>query len=250
MFSVLSPSPHSVALTEVKTPTQGSQDTEWTRVEKVPRAPSVDLPRAHRSLLAGTRKPIKAYLTYYAKTAGAANTAFPSGYNLQPNLDASWASWQNVFDEVKVLGADIYWNVEKTVTATVDPAQTCNTICVFDPSGTPNLTSVNQGLEYEDFTLVDLYTGYTGVLVSVPGCQTGNSRKALGRVHMKAKLAGGAVPSLGSANLLSTGMWRPTADANNYYWGGFLMYTAQGGLTSVLQTTAFVRMLCEFRTRR
>jgi len=205
-------------------------------------------PVLHRGLrtMKGAKKPIKAFLSYFQRGAGAANTAFPQTFNLQPNLDSSWASWQNEFDEIRVLSAEILWNSEIVVKATVDPTQTPNTVMVYDPTAGNTLSGVNQALQYEDFQLLSIPT--VGQVLQAYPSPLEHGRYC-GRMHMRAKVPGGVVISL-SETLLSSGMWRPTADANNYFWGAFLSYTSQGGVTCVIQNTAFVRMLCEFRTRR
>jgi len=204
--------------------------------------------RLHRGLssLKGARKPVRAFLSFFQRGAGAANTAFPQTWLIQPNLDSSWASWQNEFDEVRVLSAEILWNSEVIVKATVDPTQCPNTVMVFDPTSGNTLTGVNQALQYESFQMLCIPT-VGQVLQSYPAPQESGSHP--GRLRMSVKIPSGVVLSLVETTL-STGLWRPTADANNYYWGAFLAYTSQGGVTCVIQNSAFVRMCCEFRTRR
>jgi hypothetical protein len=214
---------------------------EYEPEQKVVERPLAN--RAHMAMRGMGKKPVAAYLTYYKKVAGAANTAFAGTFPLQPNLDSSWASWQGVFDECKVLSAEIFWRTTSIVTATASPAQGPNTVMVYDPTDASAFTSINQALEYEDFTLAALQFGVGGQ----PAPFT--SGKAPGYIKMEAKVKKGSQYSAAD-NLLSSGDWRPTQDASNYYWGNFQSYTSQGGTTSVLQMECFVRMYVEFRTRR
>lgn len=200
----------------------------------------------HRALhgIRKASKPIEAWVSYFGKSSGAANTDFAWSAPLQPNLDTSWASWQSTFDEVKVLSAEIHWNVLFTTAPTVQAAQTPNAIVTYEPSEGANLASVNAGMQYEHFQLMNLGGNASGTYPVVPQ----NTAKG-GHLVFRAKMPSG--PSLSIVDtLLSTGMWRPTADASNYYWGLFNGYCAQGGTTSVIQVERFVRMRCVFRCRR
>jgi hypothetical protein len=187
-------------------------------------------------------KPIQAWLSYYAKQNGAANTAFATSYIVRPNLDVSWASWQQVFDEFKVLAAECIWQVSYTTPATVQPNQTPNAIMVYEPSEPTVLASVNAAMEYEHFSLCSL--SGPGGYASFP-----ISQSKAGVLSFKVKIPGGVQTSAADP-LLSSGQWRPTIDASNYYWGSFQGFVAQGGVTSVLQQEVFIRMRVEFRTRR
>ncbi len=190
------------------------------------------------------KKPILAYLSYYAKTTGAANTAFASAYALQPNLDSSFASWQNTFDEMRVVGAECHWKVYVLTNASANPAQSPATVCVYDPTNLTNLASVNAGLQYEKFQLLSC-----PINTSAPSASAPQPTTKTGLMVLKVKVPGG-VQSSAASTLLSTGQWRPTDDASNYYWGNYQMYTSVGGTSCVLQTEAFIRMAVEFRVRR
>ncbi len=200
----------------------------------------------HRALagMGKARKPIQAWLSYYDRQAGAANTNFASTFYVRPNLDTSWASWQSVFDEVKVLSAEVLWCCWFQTLPTAFPTQTPNAILVYEPGLSVPLASVNAGLQYEHFSLLNVGATASGTFATTP-----QSTAKGGHLSFKAKMPGGAQQSNVDSNL-STGMWRPTTDASNYYWGCFQGYTAQGGATSVLQMECFVRMRCEFRCRR
>lgn len=200
----------------------------------------------HRALagMGKTRKPIQAWLSYYDRIAGAANTNFAATFYVRPNLDTSYAAWQGVFDEVKVLGAEVMWCVWFQTLPTAFPTQTPNSILVYEPGLSVPLASVNAGLQYEHFSLLNVGATASGTFATTP-----QSTAKGGHLVFKAKMPGGAQQSNVDSNL-STGMWRPTTDASSYYWGCFQGYTAQGGATSVLQMECFVRMRCEFRCRR
>ncbi len=205
--------------------------------------------RIHRSLrmAAGKpRQPIEAWLSYYQKGAGSANTAFSGAWAVQPNLDSSWAGWQAVFDEVKVVKCEIHYKVWNPTLATVAPAQTANMVVVYDPSNQTPLTSVNGGMEYEDFELLSLANNTNGANSSAvaPLPVTKDGFRCF-----RAKMPQGTQLSVVDTTV-STGMWRPTADATNYNWGFFQTYLSQGGTSCVYQIEAFVRMRCVFRTRR
>jgi len=192
-------------------------------------------------------RPIEAWLSYYAKNAGAANTAFAFNYLLEPNLDASFADWQQVFSEMKVLSAEILWKVDATILPVVLPAQSANAALAYDPEfSSTSISAVNQVLEFEKFSLV-----------SVPVYQPGtafNGNNIVETTESGFRTFFCKVPNDPSQSetqpLLSTGMWRPTLDANNYFWGAFVGYCAQAGTTAVLQVEAFVRMRVAFKTRR
>ncbi len=198
--------------------------------------------------LAGSRRPLKAFLSYYQKTAGAANTAFPFQFSLQPNLDASFADFQQTFDEFKVLAAEIFWQVNMTTLPTAFAAQAPNAALAYEPAYNTVLNpgAVNQVLEYERFSLVSVAPVNGGANTYSTNTQS-TSRN--GMTTFKIGCPGTPLQSEDNI-LLSTGMWRPTADARNYYWGAFVGYCAAGGATSVLQVEAFVRMVVEFRSRR
>lgn len=208
---------------------------------------TVDVPEVklsvHRAIggLKRASKPIQAWLSYYSKVAGAANTAFAATMQVRPNADSSWASWQAVFDECKVLGAECHWNVNFTTFPTANANQTPNAVVVYEPGEPVALADVNSALQYEHFQLNAInYIAYAASPL--------NTAKG-GRLTFKCKMPAGTQLSVVD-NLLSTGMWRPTTDASNYYWGNFQFYVAQGGVTSVLQVEAFIRMRVEFRCRR
>jgi hypothetical protein len=209
-------------------------------------APPRVLLRAHPSMRGAGRasKPIEAWLSYYTKFASAANTTLPTNFAVQPNLDSSWAAWQGVFDEVKVLEAQLLWNVTYTTAPTAPPAQQPNAVVVYQPSDTLALASVNAGLQYERFQLMNV--DYPGVL---PYSACVNMAKG-GYMTFKTVLPKRGIDLSLVNTLNSVGMFRPTSDASNYVWGTFEAFVAQGGASSVLQIEAFVRMRCEFRTRR
>lgn len=200
----------------------------------------------HRSLrTAGrARKPIQAYLSYFTTASGAANTAFAFNLAVRPNLDSSFASWQGVFDEMKVLSAEAHWLVTFTVLPTAIAAQPPNAVMVYEPSDLTALASVNAGLQYEHCQLLSIAGNAAGTYAVSPQATAKG-----GYMVFKAKVPSGPQISV-TDTLASAGLWRPTADAQNYYWGLFQGYVAQGGVTSVLQVSAFVRMRVEFRTRR
>ncbi len=201
---------------------------------------------AHPAMAKGLKanKPVMAYLSYYSGVSGAANTAFAANFFLQPNQDTSWASWQAVFDEVKVVEAEAIWNTYYTTDPSSLPANSSNSILVYEPTGTINLASVNAGLQFERYSLCrNMIPSNVGAKVS-PVAYTKD-----GFLHFKVKLPKGTtISSVAPEN--STGNWRPTDDVTNYNWGKFITYTSVGGTSAVLRVEVFVRMLCEFRVRR
>lgn len=218
-------------------------DTEQKQVEPRP----ARLLTVHRALAGRGKasKPIQAWLSYYSRRdAGAANTAFAGRFTVQPNGDASWASWQQVFDEFKVLSAEIHWTVWFSTLPTGFATQTPNAIVAYEPGEYNALTSVNSGMEYEHFQLLNIGSNSNGTYATAP-----QSTAKGGHMVFRTKIPGGTQLS-NVDTTLSTGMWRPTSDASDYYWGQFVFYVAQGGATSVLQIEAFTRMRVEFRCRR
>lgn len=202
--------------------------------------------RAHPAMGRGIKasKPIKAWLSWYSAGSGPANTAFAANFLVQPSQDSSFASWQAVFDEMKVLEAEAIFNTYYTTDPTVLPANSSNTIVVYDPTSSVTLASVNAGLQFERYHLMrNMIPTATGPKVS-PMAVTKD-----GFGHLRVKLPKGAMESQVQANN-STGLWRPTADASGYDWGHFCFYTSQGGTSAVLRNECFVRMLVEFRVRR
>ncbi len=220
-----------------------TDDEKRSSVEQAPEQPRLVMHRALRGVGRAT-KPIQAWLSYYQNTAGAANTAFAWSCQLQPNLDSSFASWQSVFDEMKVLSADIHWNVWFNTLPSAFAAQAPNAIVVYEPSDSVNLTSINQGMEYEHFQLLAVGANSNGTYAVSP-----QSTSKGGYLVFKAKVPR-AVSLSNVTTVLSAGLWRPTIDAQNYTWGAFSGYVSVGGTTSVLQVQAFVRMRVEFRVRR
>jgi hypothetical protein len=229
---------------EEKVEGQAQPDTpQPVSVLSMPRNPIL---RAHPALGRGVRgtKPVKAWLSYYQGTSGAANTAFAFGWTLAPSLDSSWASWQSVFDEVRVLSAELMWNVYFTTIQSASPANAPNAIVVYDPTTTVSLASVNAGLQFDRFDLMRIQLpSATPFLVSPQNVTKGGYQK------FHAKVPSG--PTLSSSvTTNSTGVWRNTSDAAQYEWGNFAGYASVGGTSSVLRAEGFVRMLCEFRVRR
>jgi hypothetical protein len=201
--------------------------------------------RAHPSLsrISG-KKPVKAWLAYYSGVSGAANTAFAARFGLTPNQDTSWASWADVFDEVRVVGAEAIFNTFYTVDPSAMPTNSSNTIVAYDPTNTITLVSVNAGLQFDKYMLQrNMIPAASGPKVS-PMAVTRD-----GFAHFKVRVPQG--PQLSNVSTVnSAGMWRPTADASTYDWGQFTCYTSVGGTASVLRVEMFVRMEVEFRVRR
>lgn len=222
---------------------KGGVNTESLAETKQPEDVKVLL---HRGLSGVRRsaKPIQAWLSYYNRVNAAANTAYAFAYPIQPNLDVSFASWQNVFDEMKVLSAELHWNIWWSVLPTGFATQSPNAIVVYEPGVQTPLGSVNEGMQYEHFQLLDFGGTAAGTYATAP-----QTVSKTGHLVFKSKMPHGVQLSVTSTTL-STGEWRPTIDAQNYYWGVFHGYVAQGGATSVPQIQAFVRMRVEFRTRR
>jgi len=191
-----------------------------------------------------SNKPIQAYLSYYVSLPQAVNTDASWSAQVRPNLDTSYASWQAVFDEVKVLSAELHYHIWWTVLPTAFAGQTPNSIVAYEPGVPVAMASVNAGMQYEKFQLCNVGATANGTYAVVPQ----NTAKG-GFMVFKANMPDG--PQQSNVNtLVSTGMWRPTTDASNYFWGAFQGYIAQGGATSSLQVECFVRMKCEFRARR
>jgi hypothetical protein len=224
------------------TPAQAQSLSEWDEEKKDVKS----LIRAHPALSRGIRanRPIRAWLAYYSATSGGANTAFASGYGITPNSDSSWASWQATFDEFRVVEAEAIWNTFYTVDPTAMPANSSNTIIVYDPTASVTLASVNAGLQFEHYALSRNQIPTTSGPKVSPQCFTKD-----GFHHFKVKIPQGTQLSTAQTGN-STGIWRPTGDAATYDWGNFALYTSVGGTTSVLRTEVFVRMLVEFRVRR
>jgi hypothetical protein len=202
--------------------------------------------RAHPSLGRGVRsnKPVKAWLSYYQGTSGAANTAFAFGFTLAPSMDTSWTSWQATFDEVRVVHAELMWNIYFTTVPSAVPANAPNAVVVYDPTTTVSLASVNAGLQFERFDLMRIQLpSATPFLVSPQNTSKG------GYQRFTAKVPTGTTLST-TVTTNSTGVWRNTSDATVYEWGNFAGYASVGGTSSVLRAEGFVRMLCEFRVRR
>lgn len=225
---------------------RGTTLTDEDTEQKLVDPPKERLVAVHRALAGPkvARKPIQAWLSYYDRQSGAANTNFAGTFYLRPNLDASWASWQQVFDEFKVLSAEMHWMVWFSTLPSAFATQTPNAIVVYEPGENVPLTSVNQGMQYEHFQLLNVGSNSNGTYATAP-----QSTAKGGHLVFKTKVPAGTQLSNVDTNL-STGLWRPTTDASSYYWGLFESYVAQGGPTSVLQIEAFVRMRVEFRCRR
>lgn len=210
-------------------------------------------PGSERSLLTrrhamfrGARgmRAIVAPLSYYARQSGAANTAFAWNCALRPNLDSSWADWQGVFDEFRVLSAEIHWLVWFSTLPSGFATQTPNAAVAYDPTNQNLLTSVNSVMDYEKFQLLNVGANSNGTYATAP-----QSVAPRGYAVFRCKVPKG--PQISVAETLnSSGLWRPCGDANNYDWGAFVGYTAAGGTSAVLQVETFVRMMVEFRVRR
>lgn len=217
-----------------------------------PPSPLLDAPLVRRGpgKVGRSEKSVKTWLSYYGKSNGAANTAFAFNFDVQPNKDSDFASYQALFDEMRVLTAEIIWNVNFTTPPTALANQTPNVALAYEPAwdGTFPFTAVNQVLHFQKFSLLNaanvVGTGGTSAYLANPQAISPG-----GALRFSARMPNTPTQS-NTVITLSTGMWRPTLDGANYYWGSFIGYAAQGGATSVLQVEAFVRMRVEFRCRR
>lgn len=201
----------------------------------------VRLLNVHRALR-GVRnaRPVRAYLSYQSTTTQTADTFLTFSRYVQPNLDSSFASWQNVFDEMKVISTEVFWLVERYAAATVAPSVWPLGVMVYEPTDFTPLASVTAALQYENFQLVSLNNSY--VHTPLPHTRTGLN-------HYKTKIPSGT--SLSNVDTtLSSGMWRPTVDASNYYWGLFHGALDRGGTSCVFRIHTTVRMLVDFRVRK
>lgn len=239
------PSP-SLARVITQESTETKAQSEGVEVEEKVSRPVLSL-RTHLRSMASTR-PIRAFATYYANKTGTANTAFAFSYLLQPNLDASWSSWANVFDEIKVIRARIHWSVWFNTLPSGFSGQAPNAVVVYDPGASRSLTSVNEGLEYEHYQLLAVAANASGTYAVSPQAVATASGSAVGLCTFEAKMPVGPQISV-SSTILSTGDYRPTADSQDYYWGAFSGYCAAGGASSVLEIQAFIRMEVELRVR-
>lgn len=202
--------------------------------------------RAHPALTRGLKsnKPVRAFLSYYAGTSGGANTAFQATFGLAPNQDSSWSSWQAVFDEVRVVSAELMWNVYMTTVQSANPANAPNAIAVYDPASNVAIANVNSAMQFEKFDLMRIQLpNASGFLVTPQNVAKG------GYQRFSAKVPSGPMLS-NTVTTNSPGLWRPTGDAVQYDWGSFLVYCSAAGTSCVLRVEAFVRMQCEFRVRR
>lgn len=188
--------------------------------------------------------PIRAWLSYYSGQSSAANTALATSFAIAPNQDSSWASWQAVFDEFRVIGAEFIFNTYFTTVPSVYPANSPNTVAVYDPTSSVTLSSVNAALQFERFALLRTMLPSGSYPLVSPSTHTKD-----GCVHFKVKIPTGPILST-TTTTNSTGLWRATADAANYDWGSFACYVSVGGTSAVLRLEGFIRMEVEFRTRR
>ncbi len=193
------------------------------------------------------KKPIRATMAYFTSASGAANTAFSLVAQLQPNQSPDFSSWGSVFDEMRVLGATLHWRTQYTTSPTALPATGPNIAIRYEPAYTGvALTSVHQALESEHAMLAS--TSFNGGHGFSPAPTT---RSGFYVLRVRCPTAGVSGPDLSLASTtLSTGVWRPVLDANNYYWGAFNGYCAAGGTSAIIQFQAFVVMDVEFRSRR
>ncbi len=222
-------------------------DEKFALVEtKVPTLIAAPRSRPHASLSgAKGRQTVVAPLSFYTKTAGSANTAFAVSIPLQPDADSSWSSWIGVFDEFKVLSAEVHWNVWFSTLPSGFPAQSPNAAMAYDPTSSVSLGAVNQVMDYEKFQLLNCGANASGTFAVAPQAlsQGGHMVFRTGRLPNDAQISK-------TETLLSTGVWRPTEDVQDYNWGSFVAYVAAGGTSAVLQLEAMVRMQVEFRVRR
>lgn len=222
---------------------QIKEDPE-SKTQDVPRLGKPRMSLTHR--IVGTKKAgqDEVWLSYFDKVSAAANTAFAFNFPLQPNLDSEWASWQELYSEVKVLEVQILWNVWFLAIPTVLSAQSPNAALYYDAGFSGKYpTAVNDVLSVEHFSLLNFGANANGTFATSPQAVASG-----GHVSFRHVLPQGGVQSSVST-LLSTGLWRPTADASNYNWGQIVGYCASAGTTSQPQVEAFVRMRVHFRNR-
>ncbi len=200
--------------------------------------------RRARSASGGTAT---AYLSYYLGQSGAANTPFQLSMAVQPNLDSNWTSWQATFDEFKVVRAEIYWLAYFTTVPSSLPANTPNAAIAYEPYGnTAGVASVNQVLQHEKFSLLNVAGGATGSYSVAPQAVQANG----GYLHLSSAIPEQDPTTSTVTPLSSAGQWRPTVDTANYFWGAFNGYCAAGGTSAVIRVESFVRMKVQFRWLR
>jgi hypothetical protein len=261
----LSSAPTPVRLTGAASGSYAGQvDGEYEHVVPVMAPPSetcetkeADVPRSFKlarsiAVRGMGKKPLRAFLSYYANQAGAANTAFSWQYQLRPDLDSSWSSWASVFDECRVVSARVHWSAWFNTLPSAFSGQSPNAVVVYEPEDATTLSAVNAGLEYERYQLLAVGANASGTYAVTPQAVAGGGSNvnAYGLCTFDAHIPQGGAQSSRIDTYLSTGQWRPTGDSTPYYWGSFLGYCAAGGASSVIQIQAFIRMEVEFRVRR
>lgn len=202
--------------------------------------------RGPRGARAGvTKKPIKVHLaTVNSTNSSAAGAALAFNYALQCSSFVDFSSYAALYDEVKIVRANVYWNLAYP---TPQPAATTGlmAVCVYDPADTVALTGIGNALTLEQHS-GPMFVTIPSVLAPSPCAPTPLTRTGMWKFGVR--VPKGSFRSNTDTKIFN-GEWASTQDATDYF-GTVKWYVTAGGGTQVSVITFCITAECLFRCRQ
>lgn len=202
--------------------------------------------RALKSALMGSKGKMRTLRTKVIipySNASAANTALATVTSLTLGSSAEYSSFAALFEEYYVHGGVVHWRATTNAATVAAPV---TGVLVYDPEDTSALTSVFDGLSYQQ---VD---GPKSLPGGASGLTTPASETASGFWKFPFRCPAGAQVNKNSgadAPNIATGLWCSTTDTGNAICGCFKPYFQAGGTSIVLTLTVYVVVDVSFRSR-
>ncbi len=174
-------------------------------------------------------------LVYGANSTSSSNTALTGAFNVLPSSSSEFSSLATLYQECKVLGGRVKFQLAVSATASILPeVYGCIT---YDPLNNAALSSVAKGLMHGTHKLFSFNTGLVAPISQVND----------GFWEMPFKVPTGTQISTTDGSSVVTGSWSDTRDTDIYGYLNYYVQPAGTGLTTTL--TAFIMLDVAFRSR-
>jgi hypothetical protein len=203
-------------------------------------------PRSGNRGIRSALKPFKVRLVFpNTVVATAAGAAFANVQACTPSGCADWGQFAAVYDEVRVLGGKLFWNVTFTTPSALPTATMC--CAVYDPIDGTAPASVYQQMTFAQNSGPKFLTCYPAGAVLPPSTAPSSTNSA-GLWSMEFKVPAGSARS--SANPTWFGKeWSSTVDAADLF--GFLkLFCTAPAAAAIMYVTTIYYLDCEFRSRQ
>ncbi len=194
----------------------------------------------------GKMKTLRTKIAYLFNNTGSTNTAFSTVIPVQPSATTSWSQFAAVYEEVKVLGGKVKFNVSVTGSGT-DPLGSNQLFAVaYNPLVSTAATSIASLCEFSQSKLfgcdnITTNTPSNGVFGCVPSTPSG-----LYDFDFRVPKGGSARSS--SASSTFSGEWSNTNDGSDVY-GWVSPYASAPGANNTWTMYGVIIMDVLFRSR-